>query len=185
MADFPSGAATVRPDAGMEAARAVYIAALVGIASRLFLIFACARRILFARNVLNGGAATQSQAYDADSLVKTATFVNFVVVVVFVLTLVSLSRRRKRGDALAAAVDKSRAVRIAGRLYLLAALASVFLRNAFQPNPDASRETRIQTLIDGDYASIALQAVVIGFLVVIALVVHREIRRARAAGRVG
>jgi hypothetical protein len=98
---------------------------------------------------------------------------------------VSLSRRKKRGDTLAAAVGKNRAIRLASRLYLVTALASVVVRNVFTAGSDASPTDRIHAVSNADVANIGLQVAVIVVLLVVAVATGREIGRARAAGRVG
>jgi hypothetical protein len=109
---------------------------------------------------------------------------SLIVIVLFVLALVSLILRRKRGDAAAAATGRNRAIRLAGRLYLLVAVSSVVARNVLDPSPDASPADRLQTLLDGDTATIGFQ-IAIAILLVIALATGREIDQARAEGRIG
>ena len=197
---FDPYTANVRLDGGIEAARMLRVTALLGIATRVFYIYASANRISVTHTLLglldangriglngqpDGGAGLVAEGHEADALVTIASVASLIVIIVFVLALVSLVRRKKRGDAFAAAVDKNRAVRFAGRFYLLAALASVIARNAFNPSPNASPADRFHTLLDGDTATIGVQIAVIASLLVIALAIGREIGKARAAGRIG
>jgi len=192
-------AGLVRADSGFETALMLRRMALLGIAARLFLIFAGANRISFSHTVLgmvgaNGqlnvtdqstALGLEARGNDADSLVTAALVVSVVVMVLFILTWVSLSRRKKRGDALAAAVDKNRAIRLASRLYLVAAIATVAVRDVFTTGPGASSVDRLRAVLHGDAANIGLQIVVIAFLLIVALATGREIAAARAGGRTG
>jgi hypothetical protein len=192
--------ATVRLDGGIEAARALRITALLGIATRLFYIYASANRISVTHTLLgllnangridlygrpDGGADLLARGNEADALVTIGLVASLVVVILFVLALVSLGRRKKRGDAFAAVIAKNRAVRLAGHFYLLAAVLSVIARNALNPSPDASPADRLHTLLDGDTATIGLQISVIAVLLIIALATGREIGKARAGGQIG
>jgi hypothetical protein len=192
--------AIVRLDGGIEAARMLRLTALLGIATRLFYIYASANRISVTHALLgllnangrtdlngepDGGAGLAARAYDADALVTIALVVSVIVIILFVLALVSLGRRKKRGDAFAAAVDKNRAVRLASRFYLLVVVSSIIARNAFNPGPAASPADRLHTLLDSDTATIGLQIAVIAILLMIALTIGRELGKARAGGRIG
>lgn len=192
--------AIVAPDGGIEAARMLRVTALLGIATRLFYIYASANRISVTHTLLglvnangridlsgqpDGGAGLVAQGHDADTLVTIALVASLIVIILFVLALVSLGRRKKRGDAFAAAVDKNRAVRLASRFYLLVVVSSIIARNAFNPGPGASPADRLHTLLDGDTATIGLQIAVIAVLLIMALAIDREIGKARAAGRIG
>lgn len=187
-------------DGGIEAARMLRVTALLGIAARLFYVYAGVNRISVTRTVLglldadgrvnlngrtDGGLGLVVRGHDADALVNIALAVSLVVLILFFLAMVSLLRRKKRGDAVAAAIDKNRAVRLAGGCYVLAAVASVIARTAFSPSPDASPADRLHTLLDSDTVTIAFQLAVIAVLVLITLATGREIGRARAAGRIG
>lgn len=193
-------AAAVRPDGGIEAARMLRLTALLGIATRLFYIYASANRISVTHALLgllnangridlsgqpDGGAGLVTQGHDADALVTIALVASVIVIILFVLALVSLGRRKKRGDEFAAAIDKNRAVRLASRFYLLVVVASITARNAFNPGPGASPADRLHTLLDGDTATIGLQIAVIATLLIFTLAIGREIGKARAAGRIG
>lgn len=192
--------AAVRPDRGIEAARTLRLTALLGIATRLFYIYASANRISVTHTLLgminangqidlsgqpDGGVGLVAQAHDADVLVTVALVVSLIVIILFVLALVSLGRRKKRGDASAAAIDKNRAVRLASRIYLLVVVSSTIARNAFHAGPGASLASRLHTLLDGDTATIGLQIAVIAVLLIMALAIGREIGKARAEGRIG
>lgn len=189
--------AIVRLDGGIEAARMLRVTALLGIATRLFYIYASANRISVTHGLLgllnaNGqidlsgqpdGGDLVAQAHDADDVVTIALVVSVIAIILFVLALVSLGRRKKRGDAFAAAIDKNRAVRLASRFYLLVVVSSIIARNAFRPSSDASPADRLHSLLDGDTATIGLQVAVIAILLIFTLAIGREIGRARAAGR--
>ncbi len=192
--------ANMRLDGGIEAARMLRVTALLGIAARLFYIYASANRISVTHALLglldangridlngqpDGGADLVARGSEADALVTIASVASLVAIILFVLALVSLVRRKKRGDAFAAAIDKNRAVRLAGRFYLLATVVSVIARNAFNPSPNASPAHRLHTLLNGDTATIGLQIAVIAVLLVIALATGREIGKAHAEGRIG
>ena len=191
--------AIVRLDGGIEAARMLRVTALLGIATRLFYIYASANRISVTHALLgllnaNGqidlsgqpdGGDLVAQAHDADHMVTIALVASVIAIILFVLALVSLARRKKRGDAFAAAIDKNRAVRLASRFYLLVVVASIVARNAFNPSPDASPADRLHTLLDGDTATIGLQIAVIAILLIFTLAIGREIGKARAPGRSG
>ena len=192
--------AALRPDGGIEAARTLRVTVLLGIATRLFYIYASANRISITHTLLgllnangridlsgqpDGGAGLVAQGHDADALVTVAFVASLIVIILFVLALVSLSRRKKRGDAFAAAIDKNRAVRLASCFYLLVVVSSIIARNAFNPGPGASPADRLHTLLDGDTATIGLQIAVIAVLLIMALAIGREIGKARAGGRIG
>jgi hypothetical protein len=189
--------AIVRLDGGIEAARMLRVTAVLGIATRLFYIYASANRISVTNSLLgllsgsgridvsgqpDGGAGLMAQAHDADALVTIALVASVIVIVLFVLALVSLGRRKKRGDGFAAAIDKNRAVRLASRFYLLVVVASIIARNAFNPSPGASPADRLHALLDGDTATIGLQIAVIAILLIFTLAIGREIGKARAIG---
>jgi heme/copper-type cytochrome/quinol oxidase subunit 2 len=187
-------AQAARPDGGFDAARMLRVTALLGIATRLFYIYASANRISVSRTLLglagangqlnlsglpaDGPAALALQAHDADTMVTMAVAASLIVLALFIVALISLGRRGKRGDATAAAVNKSRAVRLAGRSYLLVALAAIIAANALRSSPGASTADRLHTLLDGDAVTIGLQIAVIAILLVIALATGREIRKA-------
>jgi hypothetical protein len=186
-------------DRGIEAARMLRVTALLGVATRLFYIYASANRISVTHALqglldangrvdLNGQPHTLdlvAQANDADGLVNIAVVASIVGIVLFVLALISLGRRKKRGEEVAAAVDKNRAVRLAGRFYVLVAVAAVVARNALNPSPEASPADRLHKLLDADAATVGLQIAVIAILLVVTVATGREIGRARAAGRIG
>jgi hypothetical protein len=187
----------VRLDYGIEGARTLRVAALLGIATRLFYIYASASRISVTHTLLglvgangqidlssqpDGGASLVAQGHDADTLVTAALVASVIVIILFVLALGSLGRRKKRGDAFAAAIDKNRAIRLASRGYLLIVVASIVARSAFSPGPGASPADRLHTLLDGDTATIGLQIAVITVLLLFTLAIGREIGKARAEG---
>ncbi|MBO0867214.1 MAG: hypothetical protein J2P15_01490 [Micromonosporaceae bacterium] len=195
-----------RLDAGFESARLVRFVALLAIATRLFYIYASANRISVTHTLLglfnanatldangrldltgqpDGGAGLLGRAHDADALVTIAVVASVIGIILFVLALFSLSRRKKRGDAVATAIDSNRGARIAGRVYVLVAIVAVIARNAFNPSPGAPPVDRLHTLLAADTATIGFQILVIGILLAIALAAGREIRRARAGGRTG
>lgn len=191
--------AVVRPDGGIEAARMLRVTALLGIASRLFYIYASANRISVTHTLLgllnangqidlsgqpDGGAGLVAQAHDADTLVTIALVASVIVIILFVVALISLGRRKKRGDTFAAAIDKNRAVRLASRFYLVVVVASIVARNAFSSGPGTSPADRLHTLLDGDTATIGLQIAVIAILLIFTLAIGREIGKAPAAGRI-
>jgi hypothetical protein len=192
--------AVVRPDGGIEAARMLRVTALLGIATRLFYIYASAHRISVTHALLGlltangqidlsgqpgGAGALVAHAHDADALVTIALVASVIVIILFILALVSLGRRKRRGDEVAAAVDKNRAIRLASRCYLLVVVASIITRSAFNPGPGASPADRLHTALDGDTATIGLQVAVIAILLIFTLAIGREIGKARAAGRIG
>lgn len=183
--------AIVRLDGGIEAARMLRVTALLGIATRLFYIYASANRISVTHALLgllnangqidlsgqpDGGGGLVAQAHDADVVVTIALVASVIAIILFVLGLVSLVRRKKRGDAFAAAIDKNRAIRLASRFYLLVVVSSIIARSAFNPGPDASPADRLHTLLDGDTATIGLQIAVIAILLIFTLAIGREIR---------
>ena len=186
--------ADVRVYRGVEVAQMVRLMAFAGIAARLFVIYASANRIsvchtLLGVPVVNGSldlgdradaVALASRAHDADSLATLSLVASLITIALYLMTLFSLNRRRKRGDALAAAINANRAVRFAGRLYLVAALCAVALRSAFKPAADAVPSVRLDDVVGGDVANIGVQLLVITFLVVVALAVSREIDRLRS-----
>jgi hypothetical protein len=184
-------------DAGIDAARLLRGIALAGIAARLFSIFASANRISVTHTLLgltgaggrvylsgqtDGGLNLVSAAHDADALVTVAVVVTLIMIALFVLALISLGRRRRRGDPVAMAVNKNPAVRLAGRAYLVAAIVSLIARSTFNTSPDAPPVDRLHTVLEGDAATIGFQIAVIGILLLIALATGREIRKARAPG---
>src|SRR5215470_344561 len=112
---------TVRLDDGVEAVRMLRVTALLGIATRLFYIYASAQRISFTHTLLgmldanghlvltgrtDGGAGLVVQGNDADGMVNIAFWVSAIAFVLFVVALVSLIRRRRRGDAVAVSINK-------------------------------------------------------------------------------
>jgi hypothetical protein len=190
----------VHVDAGIDSARILRAIALVSIASRLFYIYASATRISFTHAVLGtlgadgkinltdwpgGAAGLVSQAHNADSLVTFAVVASIVMILLLVVALASLSRRRKRGDAVAIAVHENRGVRLAGRLYVLVAVVAIIGTNLLKPSPDAPPVDRLHMLLVGDNITIGLQLAVIAILLLIVLGTGREIAKARAAARIG
>jgi hypothetical protein len=191
--------AIVAPDGGIEAARMLRVTALLGIASRLFYIYASANRISITHTLLgllnangqidlsgqpDGGSDLVAQAHDADTQATIALVASVIVIILFVVALISLGRRKKRGDTFAAAIDKNRAVRLASRFYLVVVVASIVARNAFNSGPGTSPADRLHTLLDGDTATIGLQIAVIAILLIFTLAIGREIGKAPAAGRI-
>lgn len=192
-------AQVAREYAGVDRALTLRNLAVLAIASRLFLIYASANRISVTHALLGlVGADGQidltgqpdalgvvARARDADGLVTFALVATVVVMILFLLTSVSLVRRKKRGDTLAAAIDDNRAIRFASRLYLLASIGSATIRNLFSTGANASVTDRLDTVSHVDAANIGLQIVVIAFLLIVALATAREIRssaRDRSAG---
>jgi hypothetical protein len=178
--------------AGFETARLLRTMALAGIAARLFYIYASANRISITHTLLGligpdgrldptnqpDALALAAHARDADGLVTFALVVSVVAMVLFLLTWFALSRRKKRGDTLAAAVDRNRGVLIAGRMYAVLAIANVALRNAFTPSATASPTDRLHAVANADTANICFQIGVIVFLLIVALATGREMTRA-------
>jgi hypothetical protein len=192
--------ATVRLDRGIEAAQMLRATALLGIATRLFYIYASANRISVTHTLLgllnangqidlsgqpDGGANVLAQAHDADNLVTAALVASVIALILFVLALISVARRKKRGDVLAQTIDRNRAIRLASRSYVVVVVGSTIARNAFNTGADASPADRLHTLLHGDTATIGLQVAVIAILLVYTLAIGREIGKARAAGRIG
>lgn len=173
---------------GMEAARMVRLMAFVGIAARLFAIYASANRISVCHTLLgtldaNGelnptnradAFALTSRAHDADSYVTLALVASLITIVLYLMALGSLTRRRKHGDTLAASVAANRAIRFAGRLYLVAAVCAAVLHSAFKPASDAMPTIRLNDVIGGDIGNMVLQLLVITFLLIVAVTVGRE-----------
>lgn len=187
-------ALTARPNGGFDAARMLRVTALLGIAARLFYIYASANRISVTRTLLSvadasgqlnldrlgtdAPGALAAQAHDADSVVTIAVVASLIVLVLFIVALIRVGRHSKRGDALAAAVSSNRAARLAGRSYPLVAFAAVIASNALRSSPGASPADRLHALLDGDTVTIALQIAVIAILLVMALATGRELRKA-------
>ncbi|MEY9934796.1 hypothetical protein ABH926_009467 [Catenulispora sp. GP43] len=171
-APLPSKPALARWLVGLAAA---------GIAGRLLTVAACANRISFADNFLSGGTGTLDDANQADRFVTISSVVSAVAFLSFLGVLIAVRKRGKRGDALCAAVANNSAVRMTSRVYLIAVVASVFLRNAFQRNDFASPQDQIHSVIHGDWASIALNVFVVAFLVAIVKVTRRELAKAQTA----
>jgi heme/copper-type cytochrome/quinol oxidase subunit 2 len=186
-------------DGGIEAARMLRVTALLGIATRLFYVYASVNRISVTHALLgvldaNGRVDPTgqphaldlvAQANDADGLVNIAIVASIIGIVLFVLALISLGRRKKRGDEVAGAVDKNRAVRLAARFYVLVAVAAVVARNVLNPSPEASPADRLHRLLDADAATIGLQIAVVVILLIVTVATGREVGKARAAGRIG
>ena len=184
--------AYLRMHGGIEAARMVRLMALVGIAARLFAIYASANQISVCHALLGAldergeldltnradAVTLVSRAHDADSYVTLALVASLITIALYLLALGSLTRRRKRGDTLAASVAANRAIRFAGRLYLVAAVCAAGMRNAFKPASAAVPNVRLNDVIGGDVATIGLHLLVITFLLIVALAVGREIERA-------
>jgi hypothetical protein len=122
--------------------------------------------------------ALASRANDADSMVRLALVLVLATTALYLMALISLSRRRKRGDAVAAAVSSSRAIRFAGRLYLVAALCAVGVRSAFTAASDAMPTVRLDDVIGADATNIGIQLLVIAFLLIVALAVGRIVSNA-------
>lgn len=163
-------------------ARWLVALAAAGVAARLLIVAACANRISFAENLLDGGTGTLDDANRADHLVTVAGIVSIVVFFGFLGVLIAVGRRGKRGDVLCTAINTNPAVKLTGRVYLLSIVFALFLRNLFKQDDTASAEDRMRSVVHGDWATIALNAVVIVFLVAVAVVTRREIAKARAAG---
>lgn len=162
-------------------ARWLVVLAVAGVVARLLIVAACGNRISFADNLLSGGTGTVDDAKRADDLVTAASVVSIVVFFAFLGVLIAVGRRAKRGDALCTAVNSNPMVRLTGRVYLISILVSLFLRGAFKQDDSASAEDQIRNVMHGDWATIALNAVVIAFLVVVSVVTRREIAKVRAA----
>ncbi|MEY9912120.1 hypothetical protein ABIA35_008379 [Catenulispora sp. MAP12-49] len=158
--------------------------AAAGIAARLLIIAACANRISFADNLLNGGTGTLDDANQADRLVTISSAVSAVAFFAFLGVLIVVNKRGKNGDMLCAAISNNSAVKLTSRVYLISVVASVFLRSAFKQDDSASPDDQIHTIIHGDWASIALNVVVVAFLVVVITVTRRELANAKTAGAV-
>jgi hypothetical protein len=163
-------------------ARWLVVLAVFGIVSRALVMAACANRISFADNLLSGGTGTVDDADQADRLVTIAGVFATVAFLTFVGVLIAVGRRAKRGDALYAAVNTNPRVKAFSRVYLVAVVASIFLRNAFKKDQFAPVEDRLRGVIHTDWASIGINAFVIAFLIAIIVVTRSEIGKARAAG---
>lgn len=179
----------VRMDAGMAAARTVRTLAFAGVAARLFAIYASAHRVSVSQTFLDAIGADGriditerpdalslvSRARDADSTVTVAFIVVVSTFVLYIIALIALAVRAKRGDALARSVTSSRAIRNAQRLYLLAAIGAVALTNLYKPSSDAPPRERLDDLMGQDVGNICVQLLVIAFLLILGLTVNRKI----------
>lgn len=163
-------------------ARWLVIIAGFGIVARALVMVACGNRIAFADNLLNGGTASLDDANQADHLVTGAAVVSGATFLAFLIVIIAVGQRSKRGDALYAAINRNPRVKLFSRVYLIAVIVSIFLGNAFKKDDSASAEDQIRTVIHGDWASIGINALVIAFLVVLLVVTRSEIAKARAAG---
>ena len=109
-------------DGGLETVRNLRRMALLGIATRLFFIYACASRISVARTVLslpvtNGkldltgrsdAVDLMTRAHDADGTVTFALWATVIILVLYILAWVALGRRGKRGDCQAGGLSVPR-----------------------------------------------------------------------------
>lgn len=157
--------------------------AAAGVVARLLIIAACANRISFVDNLLDGGTGTLEDAHRADRFVTISAVVSAVLFFAFLAVLIVVGKRAKYGDTLCAAVSNNSAVKLTSRVYLISVVASFFLRNAFKQDDSASPLDRFHAIVHGDWASIALNAVVVAFLVVIITVTRRELAKAQTAAR--
>ena len=162
-------------------ARWLVALAVAGAVTRLLIIAACANRISFADNLLNGGTGTFDDANQADHLVTAASVISGVAFLAFLGVLFAVRSRAKRGDLLCAAIGSNAAVRLTTRFYLISIVVSLFLRNAFKTDDSASADDQIHSVVHGDWASIGLNLFVIAFLVVVTVVTRREIAKAQAS----
>ncbi|MEY9929615.1 uncharacterized membrane protein YjfL (UPF0719 family) [Catenulispora sp. GP43] len=173
---------------GEEAVRAVRTTVLIGIAVRLFSIYACANQISVGYRVLGftdpSGQLTASgqtaydlagAADDADGLARFAMWASVGAVVLFIIASVAVLRRKRLGEPVAVAFDKNRAVRLAGRLYGVVAVLAAPMRTAFTPDPNGTPGARVHTVIEGAEATIVVQILVIGLLTLIAMAASREL----------
>ncbi|NUP53368.1 MAG: hypothetical protein HOW97_39510 [Catenulispora sp.] len=196
----PSPVALIR-DGGYEAASALRLLAVLSIGARLFLTYASANRISVVHSILvqvpadtpvvngkfdltgrPGAADVIAQAHDADGLVVFAWVVTIIMLILFLVALSSVHRRRKR-DTLAAAIDRNRAVRFAGRLYLIPTVGSGAAQSAFKAGPHPTPLDQLHRTSHIDVTNIVLQMFVLAFLLLIALATHREMRDATAVPR--
>jgi hypothetical protein len=194
---------SVISDGGYEVARMLWWWAVLGIAARLFFTYASAKRISVAHTVMNqippdtpvvngkfdltgrtGAAGLISSAQDADDLVKVAWVAIIIALIFYILTSWSLLRRRKR-DTLAAAIGKNRAIRFAGYLYLVPTVGSGIARNAFKLGPDPSPQDRFTVTNQIDVTNMVLQVFVIAYLLIVALAIARELRKATTLPQAG
>lgn len=184
--DLPPAA--MPPYRGQDAVRAVRTTVLIGIAIRVFYIYACANQVAVGYRVLgftdSAGQLTVSgptaydlagQANDADGLVKFALWAGVAAVVLFILASISVMRRKRRGEPVAVAFDQNRAVRLAGRLYGVVAVLAAPMRTAFAPDPKRTPAAQVHTVIEGAEATIVLQILVIAFLTLVAMAATREL----------
>jgi hypothetical protein len=175
---FQTQAQALPPKPGL--ARWLVGLAAAGIAARLLIMAACANRISFVDNLLDGGTGTLDDANRADRFVTMSGAVSAVAFFAFLGVLIVVSKRGKNGDELCAAISNNKAARLTSRVYLISVVASVFLRNAFKQDDSASAEDRFRSVVHGDWASIALNAVVVVFLVAIITVTRRELANTKA-----
>jgi preprotein translocase subunit SecG len=155
--------------------------AVLGIAARLFAIFASARQLSVIGHILGGAAVSLIDAKSADHIMNVATGLAIVAFFAFIFTLMALRKRQRRGDRLAVAIGAHSAVRLSRRLYVGVVVLTVVLRSVLMQNYRASAEDRLRALQKLDYASIAINVAVVAFLAVVAVVASREIRRAKVA----
>lgn len=176
------------PYRGEDAVRAVRTTVLIGIAVRLFFIYACANQISVGYRVLGftdpSGQLTVSgqtaydlagAADDADGLARFAMWAGVGAVVLFIIASVSVLRRKRLGEPVAVAFDKNRAVRVAGRLYGLVAVLAAPMRTAFTPDPNGTPGAQVHTVIEGAEATIVVQIMVVALLMLIAMAASREL----------
>ena len=176
------------PYRGEDAVRIVRATVLIGIAVRLFFIYACANQISVGYRVLgftdpSGQLSVSGQtAYDlaraanhADGLTKFALWAGVGAVVLFIIASISVLRRKRLGEPVAVAFDKNRAVRLSGRLYGLVAVLAALMRTVFTPDPNATPGARVHTVIEGAEATIVVQILVIALLTLIAMAASREL----------
>lgn len=182
----------------IKAARKLREVALLNIAARLFWIWACANRISFIQSASvvrvvppdaygpsrDYAERVASQANLVDTLTEFAFAASVIAFLLYWATLYSQRKRRRRGEDLAVAINKNRAVRFSTYLYLLVAITSGTLTYAFNPGPDASPDDRLHALLHLDTANIAIQTAMIASLLLIALGTGREIHNTRARNRI-
>jgi len=181
----PSG---MPPYRGEDAVRAVRTTVLIGIAVRLFFIYACANQISVGYRALGftdpSGQLTVSgktaydlagEADDADGLARLGLWAGVGAVVLFIIASISVLRRKRRGEPVAVAFDQNRAVRLAGRLYGVVAVLAAPIRTAFTPDPNGTPAARVHTAIEGAEATIVVQILVIALLTLIAMAANREL----------
>jgi hypothetical protein len=182
-------------DDEVKAAQRIRVTARLGIAVHLLYICTSVYRIWAVHAVLGrletdgqiglagpSGDGLVSQEQAAYFLVSVADLASYLAFVLFLLAVVLLFWRKRRGDALAVAIEGNLTIRVGGFLYAWATGWSFVTGHPFNVGPDSPLADDFRALLGRDVRSIGFQLAVLAVLVLIVRATRREVGKARAEG---